>query len=184
MRRILCPARSGVNAGGVFCAIAHPSRETPRPPTVKLRRVQIAVKTVRREIEEENPMRNLIHSFTVVALLVLLAVGTAAAQQGQAPPPSKFKLMSSAFSDGGQIPTQISCADPNATSPALSWSNPPSGAMSFALVMHDPDAAPPRGPMDVTHWVLWHLPASSNSLPASVEPDSPPDGILQARNIR
>ena len=129
-------------------------------------------------------MRNLIHSFTVLALLVLVAVGTAAAQQGQAPPPSKFKLMSSAFSDGGQIPTQISCADPNATSPALSWSNPPSGAMSFALVMHDTDAAPQKGTMDVTHWILWNIPASSTSLTGNVKPDSSPDGIAQGKNVR
>src|SRR5437879_13680347 len=88
----------------------------------------------------------------VAALLVLAGVCSAAAQQGQAPPPSKLQLMSSAFSDGGQTPTQISCADPNAASPALSWSNPPAGAMSFALVMHDTDAAPQKGTMDVTHW--------------------------------
>src|SRR5260370_10549062 len=129
-------------------------------------------------------MRNLIRSFTVVALLVLVAVGTAAAQQGQAPPPSKFKLMSSAFSDGGQIPTQISCADPNATSPGLSWSNPPSSAMSFALVMHDTDAAPQKGTMDVTHWILWNIPASSSSLVGNVKPDSSPDGIAQGKNAR
>src|SRR5437879_9395453 len=129
-------------------------------------------------------MRNLIRSFTVVALLVLVAVGTAAAQQGQAPPPSKFKLMSSAFSDGSQIPTQISCADPNAASPALSWSNPPAGAMSFALVMHDTDAAPQKGTMDVTHWILWNLPASSTSLAASVKTDYSREGFAHGKTIR
>src|SRR5438445_12638233 len=129
-------------------------------------------------------MRNLIHSFTVVALLVLLAVGTAAAQQGQAPPPSKFKLMSSACSDGGQIPTQISCADPNAASPALSWSNPPAGATSFALVMHDTDAAPQKGTMDVTHWILWNIPASSTSVTANIKVDASPEGIAQGKNVR
>ena len=39
----------------ITCAfVEHEFRETPRPPTVKLRRVQIAVKTVRMEIEEES----------------------------------------------------------------------------------------------------------------------------------
>ena len=111
-------------------------------------------------------MKKITYALLAVTLLVLAGVGSAAAQQGQAPPPSKFKLMSSAFSDGGQIPTNISCADPNAASPALSWSNPPAGATSFALVMHDTDAAPQKGTMDVTHWILWNIPASSTSAPS------------------
>jgi len=129
-------------------------------------------------------MRKLIRSLTVITLLVSAGAASAAEQQQQAPPPSKFKLISSAFSDGGQIPTQFSCADPNGASPALSWSNAPAGAMSFALVMHDTDAAPQKGTMDVTHWILWNLPASSTSLTASVKPDSSPDGIAQGKNIR
>jgi len=129
-------------------------------------------------------MNNLIRSLAVAALLVLAGVSSAAAQQQQAPPPSKFKLMSSNFSDGGQIPNNISCADPNATSPALQWSNPPAGATSFALVMHDTDAAPQKGVMDVTHWILWNIPSSSTSVAANVKPDSSPDGIAQGKNVR
>jgi Raf kinase inhibitor-like YbhB/YbcL family protein len=149
-----------------------------------LRRLQIAAKTVGTEIEEENTMRNLVRSLAVVTLLILAGVGSAAAQQQQAPPPSKFKLMSSAFSDGSQVPTQFSCADPNGASPALSWSNAPAGATSFALIMHDTDAAPQKGTMDVTHWILWNVSASSTSLTASVKPDSSPDGIAQGKNVR
>jgi len=129
-------------------------------------------------------MRNFMQSLAVIAILVFAGVGMAAAQQGQAPPPSKFKLMSSAFSDGGQIPNNISCADPNAASPALSWSNPPAGAVSFALVMHDTDAAPQKGTMDVTHWIFWNIPASSTSVTANVKTDSSPDGIAQGKNVR
>ena len=108
----------------------------------------------------------------------------AAAQQGQAPPPSQFKIMSSAFSDGSKIPTQFSCADPNATSPALSWSNPPAGVTSFAMIMHDPEGAPMKSSMDVTHWILWNIPPSSTSIMAGVKPDSSPDGIAQGKNVR
>ena len=129
-------------------------------------------------------MNKLIRSLGVAAILVLAGVGIAAAQQGQAPPPSQFKIMSSAFSDGSKIPTQFSCADPNATSPALSWSNPPAAAMSFALIMHDPEGAPMKSSTDVTHWILWNLPASSTSLTANVKPDSSPDGIAQGKNVR
>ena len=127
---------------------------------------------------------NFIRSLTVASLLVLTVMGSAAAQQQQAPPPSKFKLMSSAFGDGSPIPTQFSCADPNATSPALSWSNPPAAAVSFALIMHDPEGAPQKGSMDVTHWILWNVPASSTSLAGAVKPDASPDGIAQGKNIR
>jgi Raf kinase inhibitor-like YbhB/YbcL family protein len=129
-------------------------------------------------------MRNLMQSLAVITILALAGVGIAAAQQGQAPPPSQFKIMSAAFSDGSKIPTQFSCADPNATSPALNWSNPPAGAMSFAMIMHDPEGAPMKSSTDVTHWILWNLQASSTSLMANVKPDSSPEGIAQGKNVR
>ena len=123
------------------------------------------------------------------AFLLMLGVGSMAAQQTPAPqapppPPSKFKLMSSAYNEGSMIPTQFSCADPNAASPALQWSNPPAAATSFAVVMHDSDAAPQKGTMDVTHWIFWNIPATSTSVAGSVKPDSSPDGIVQGKNIR
>jgi Raf kinase inhibitor-like YbhB/YbcL family protein len=135
--------------------------------------------------EEQNAMRtNAAEGLAVVALLVALGVGSAAAQQPAPRPPSKFKLTTSAYSDGGAIPTQYSCADPNASSPALQWSNPPDGTMSFAVIMHDTDAAPAKGAMDVTHWIFWNVPATSTSVAAAVKPDSSPDGITQGKNIR
>src|SRR6201988_143577 len=98
--------------------------------------------------------------FTVLLFLMVEGVASVAAQQQPAaPPPSKFKLMSTAYSEGSMIPTQYSCADPNATSPALAWSNPPAGTASFAMVMHDTDAAPAKGTMDVTHWIFWNISA-------------------------
>jgi Raf kinase inhibitor-like YbhB/YbcL family protein len=147
-----------------------------------LRRAQIAAKTYGDRGGKK--MSNFLRSIAVVTLLVLAGVGNAAAQQGQAPPPSQFKIMSSAFSDGSKIPTQFSCADPNATSPALSWSNPPAGAMSFVLVMHDPEGAPMKSSTDVTHWLVWNIAPSSSSLMADVKPDSTPGGIAQGKNVR
>jgi Raf kinase inhibitor-like YbhB/YbcL family protein len=122
----------------------------------------------------------------VLGFLLTLGMGSAAAQQQQAPaaPPSKFKLMSSAYSEGSMIPTQYSCADPNASSPALQWSNPPAGAANFAVILHDTDAAPAKGTMDVTHWIFWNIPASSTMVAAGVKPDSSPDGIVQGKNVR
>jgi Raf kinase inhibitor-like YbhB/YbcL family protein len=130
---------------------------------------------------------NVKRSFLLVAVLLALVVGSGAVQQAcaqQARPPSKFKLMSPAYAEGGMIPTQYSCADPNATSPALQWSNPPAEAASFAVIMHDTDAAPGKGTMDVTHWIFWNVPASATSVAGNVKPDASPNGILQGKNIR
>jgi hypothetical protein len=123
---------------------------------------------------------------TVLALLTVGSVGIAAQQQATPPPPppSKFKLMTSAYTEGSMIPTQYSCADPNAASPALSWSNPPNNTASFAVIMHDTDAAPMKGAMDVTHWIFWNIPATSTSVAGNVKPDSSPDAIVQGKNIR
>lgn len=38
--------------------------------------------------------------------------------------------------------------------------------------------------MDVTHWILWNIPASAAHLPAGVQRDSSLDGIEQGRNVR
>jgi Raf kinase inhibitor-like YbhB/YbcL family protein len=120
----------------------------------------------------------------ILAFLLMVGVVSLAAQQAPAPPPSKFKLTSSAYTEGSMIPTQYSCADPNAASPELSWSNAPNNPTSYAVVLHDTDAAPMKGVMDVTHWIFWNIPASATSLAAGVKPDSSPDGIVQGKNIR
>lgn len=122
-------------------------------------------------------------ALAVVALLAIGGVANLAAQQ-QAPPPSKFKLMSPDYKEGGMIPTQYSCADKNAVSPALQWSNPPAGTMSFAVILHDTDAAPGKNSMDVTHWIFWNISGTATSVPGNVKPDSNPEGIVQGKNIR
>jgi Raf kinase inhibitor-like YbhB/YbcL family protein len=132
---------------------------------------------------------NMMQKITLAALLAI-ALATAgvtsapAQQQAAPPPPSKFKLMSPSYSEGSMIPTQYSCADPNAGSPALQWSNPPAAAMSFAVIFHDSDAAPNKGSMDVTHWIFWNIPASSTAVAAGVKVDASPDGIVQGKNVR
>jgi len=127
-----------------------------------------------------------------LTLLALLTIALAAAgvtsgsaqQQAAPPPPSKFKLVSPAYSEGSMIPTQYSCADANAGSPALQWSNPPAAAVSFAVIFHDSDAAPNKGSMDVTHWIFWNIPATSTAVAAGMKVDASPDGIVQGKNVR
>lgn len=76
------------------------------------------------------------------------------------PPPS---LSSPAFADGGPVPVRFTC-DGEDVSPPLAIADVPETADWLALVVDDPDA--PGGTF--THWLLWGLPASSESIPEAV----------------
>jgi Raf kinase inhibitor-like YbhB/YbcL family protein len=47
-------------------------------------------------------------------------------------------------------------------SPGLSWTDPPEGTKSFALMVHDPDAA--TGGAGIWHWVVINIPAAARSI--------------------
>ncbi len=74
-----------------------------------------------------------------------------------------FTLETTAFEPGGAIPKKYTCDGPD-VSPALRWSEPPTGTESFALIADDPDA--PGGTW--VHWVLFNLPATAHELPEGV----------------
>ncbi len=80
-------------------------------------------------------------------------------------------LTSETFHDGGSLDPKHTC-DGAGISPGFRWVGTPEGTKSFALIAHDPDA--PSG--DVTHWLLFDIPASATSLEEG-EPGSGPDGI-------
>ena len=88
-------------------------------------------------------------------------------------------LSSGGFSDGATIPVKF--AQPGAeVSPPLTWSGvPDSNVVSFALVVHDLDAAGSTGD-DLLHWLVWNIPAATRSLAEGV-PQGPqlPDGARQ-----
>jgi hypothetical protein len=77
-----------------------------------------------------------------------------------------MNLTSTAFSYGEFIPAKYSCNDED-VSPSLSWTEPPAGTQSFALIMDDPDA--PVGTW--VHWVLFNLPASARGLSEGMPSD-------------
>jgi Raf kinase inhibitor-like YbhB/YbcL family protein len=70
-----------------------------------------------------------------------------------------FSVMSPAFADGEQVPTQFTCDGTN-TPPPLTVADPPQGTESFALIMEDPDA--PTGTF--THWLAYDIPADDDAL--------------------
>lgn len=72
-----------------------------------------------------------------------------------------FTLSIPSFVSGGDIPRRHTCDDADA-SPQLTWTDPPNGTKSFALIMDDPDA--PTGTF--THWVLVDIPGNRKDVPA------------------
>ena len=76
-----------------------------------------------------------------------------------------FTLQSDAFGSGETIPMRHSC-DGDDLSPPLTWSPPPEGTRSLALVVDDPDA--PSGTF--THWLAWGIDPAAGSLAEGERP--------------
>ena len=92
--------------------------------------------------------------------------------------PMAFSISSPSFQNGKDIPKKFTC-DGDDVSPALSWTDPPQGVKSFALIADDPDA--PRGTW--THWVLFDLPPSTSTLAEGLpKVGELPDGGRQGVN--
>ena len=86
-----------------------------------------------------------------------------------------FTLTSAAFQEGGAIPSRYTC-DGEDLSPPLAWSEPPAGTRSVALISDDPDAPGKTW----VHWVLYHLPPTSQGLPEGLPTAAQlPDGARQ-----
>jgi len=145
-----------------------------------------------------------LRSLATLAFLVAASIVPEAAQQG--PPPAggpgggggggrpmmgpPLQLTSSAFADGTMIPDKYTCVPgmaggpPDAskmTSPPLAWVNPPAGTKSFVLLLHDPDAHAGKTLNDITHWMVFNIPADATSLPEGMKADS--TVAPQANNI-
>jgi Raf kinase inhibitor-like YbhB/YbcL family protein len=80
----------------------------------------------------------------------------------------EFRLTSSTFRDGGQLPRRASndisgnarCVGQN-VSPQLSWQHAPEGTKSFAIVIVNPEG---RAGLGSTHWVAYGIAPSVSSL--------------------
>lgn len=89
-----------------------------------------------------------------------------------------FEIKSSAFAQGQSIPQNNSCDGPDFSVP-LTWTEPPAGTKSFALIADDPDA--PMGTW--VHWVLYDLPAEARRLSEAVpKQETLSDGSKQGMN--
>jgi Raf kinase inhibitor-like YbhB/YbcL family protein len=88
-----------------------------------------------------------------------------------------FKISSPAFANGQPIPPVFSCKGRD-ISPALTWTDPPAGTQSFALIMDDPDA-----PVGIwVHWVIFNIPTSTLDLKEGTPTDPQlSDGSIQGQ---
>jgi Raf kinase inhibitor-like YbhB/YbcL family protein len=111
--------------------------------------------------------------------------GSRTPARGRGPAGPGLTLTTTAFTDGGEIPAKYTQAVAAPVSPALSWSNVPSGVESFTLILHDPDTAPQRNSTDILHWLVIDIPGRSRSLPENVgDTATLPDGTRQLKNFR
>lgn len=97
--------------------------------------------------------------------LTSLLTTVAMTASAHAAAPSSLSVTSTAFGANGQIPTEYTC-DGRQVSPPLTWSAPPAGTKSVAVLVEDPDA--PRGTF--THWIVTGVPANMTSLAAGKLP--------------
>ena len=103
------------------------------------------------------------------AAAMLLTVVTAIAA-GEA----RIKVTSSAFQEGGNIPSKFTC-DVSDTSPPLQIAGIPSNAKTLVLIADDPDA--PGGLF--THWLVWNIPPQT----ILIAEGSAPKGVQGANDF-
>ncbi len=123
-----------------------------------------------------------VHNLLALSLLPVMSVTGAALlsrpqiRSSQPGGSVVFALQTKSFSAGGEIPRKYTCVGKD-VSPELSWSEPPAGTQSLALVVDDPDA--PSGTF--THWLLYDLPPSTRQLAEGASQGELP-GARQGRN--
>lgn len=89
---------------------------------------------------------------------------------------------STAFNDGGEIPSTYTC-EGHDVSPPLAWSGVPTGARSLVLIVDDPDAPDPQKPrMTWVHWVLVNIPPDTEGFLEAVASRDLPPGTVEGVN--
>ena len=93
-----------------------------------------------------------------------------------------FTLESSAFDNGGEIPSRYTCVGED-LSPPMTWTGVPETARSLVLIIDDPDAPDPKAPKMIwVHWVLYIIPPDVSGLTEGIAPATLPPGAVQGQN--
>jgi Raf kinase inhibitor-like YbhB/YbcL family protein len=85
----------------------------------------------------------------------------------------RVNVFSPAWEDGGLIPKKYTCDGEN-VSPPLSVAGMPEKAVSWMLVMHDPDAPPG----DFAHWAVWNI----NPQVTTFSEGAVPEAVVEGKN--
>jgi Raf kinase inhibitor-like YbhB/YbcL family protein len=89
------------------------------------------------------------------------------AQFPRRPVVEPMTLTTSAWKDGGIIPTRYAQGGAE-ISPPLAWDNVPANTESFVLIMHDLDNITPQNTDGFLHWMLWNIPKDERALPEAI----------------
>lgn len=114
------------------------------------------------------------HQRTAEALPIMNVVSKSVGQREESDTKDKenagvFSLTSSAFTEGGKIPSKFT--EKSNISPSLSWVNPPSGTRSYALAVTDPDLPEHLNfPRAFAHWMVFNIPSEITGLSEGVSP--------------
>ena len=85
-----------------------------------------------------------------------------------------MEITSSAFTEGGKIPSKFSC-EGESINPELQFSNVPSEPVSLALIMDDPDVPESiRKDRMFDHWVVFNIPPSTKTIAENSQPQGTP----------
>lgn len=81
-----------------------------------------------------------------------------------------MKLTSTAFQQGGKIPSKYTCDGQN-INPPLQIADVPANAKSLALIMDDPDVPESvRKDRMWVHWVIYNMPAAATTIAENSQP--------------
>jgi Raf kinase inhibitor-like YbhB/YbcL family protein len=109
--------------------------------------------------------------------LVLIDVNLLHAEENMA-----LTLKSSAFDNGGEIPSRYTCEGED-ISPPLVWTDVPETARSLVLIIDDPDAPDPKAPKMIwVHWVLFNIPPDVSGLQEAIVQTKLPPGMVEGLN--
>lgn len=96
---------------------------------------------------------------------------------------SDFSLTSQDFTEGEAIPLLNACTAQGGMdiSPQFTWSNPPAGTSSYALIMEDQTPPCGTGAEACVHWAVFNIPASTTALVGN-EDVSAIEGVVEGFN--